>query len=127
LRTNYRGEDVYVYPTVSDPPGARKMLVSMLERTNELATDPVFYNTLGQNCTTTLVDHVNEIMPGAIPYNQRLLMNGFSDAYAYELGWIDSEDGFLETKARCMVDVRARAADQDPDFSSKIRTHIPGR
>jgi hypothetical protein len=124
LRTNYRGEDVYLYPTVSDPAGARAMLESMLRRTNELAEQPVFYNTLGQNCTTSIVDHVNEIMPGAIPYSQSILMNGFSDSYAFELGWIKSDKGFLETRADCLINAAARAAGGAPDFSRRIRGHI---
>lgn len=127
LRTNHRGEDVYVYPTVADPPGARAMLSAMLRRTNELAEHPAFYSTLGRNCTTTLVDHVNEIMPGAIPYSRKLLMNGLADSYAFELGWIATDKSFFETRAAALVNPRARAAGDAEDFSRRIRTHIPGR
>jgi len=124
LRTNFRGEDVYLYPTISDPAGARRLLDSMLRRTNELARKPRFYNTIGQNCTTTIVDHVNEVVPGAIPYSKAVLMNGFSDKYAYDLGWIKTNKGFMETRAECLINASARAAGNAPDFSTRIRKHI---
>ena len=51
-------------------------------------------------------------------------MNGFSDAYAFELGWIKSEKGFLETRAECLINASAHAAGNARDFSRRIRRHI---
>ena len=38
----------------------------MLNRANKLATDPEFYNTLVNTCTTSIVGHVNEIAPANV-------------------------------------------------------------
>jgi len=52
LRTNYRGEDVYVYRFDAPPEGARQLLLGYLDAVNQLHDRPQWYNALTQNCTT---------------------------------------------------------------------------
>ena len=46
----------------------------MLGRANALASTPEFYNTLTNNCTSNVVDHVNHIAPRAIPHGIKSLL-----------------------------------------------------
>lgn len=50
LRTNFRGEDVSLFPLRLTPEQARLMLVSYLEWGNQLAAEPELYNTITANC-----------------------------------------------------------------------------
>src|SRR5262249_56438340 len=46
LRTNYRGEDVYLYRLRTDPERARALLLDYLKSMNELRDQPAWYNAL---------------------------------------------------------------------------------
>jgi len=61
LRTQYRGEEVSLYPTTSTPEAARRLFVDILERINELHENPVFYNISTENCTSALYPHGRKI------------------------------------------------------------------
>lgn len=124
LRTNYRGEDVDVYRLDAPPEGARELLLGYLHAVNRLHDQPEWYNALTQNCTTT-IQHL------ARPYERRswwswkLFLNGYLDELAYEIGAIDRSMPFPELKARSLVNERAKAADDDPRFSVRIRAGLP--
>ena len=121
LRTKHRNVDVYVYPSSTAPQKARQLFVDILRRTNELKDRPEFYHTISNNCTTNIVAHINKIRPGTIPRDYRVLLPGYSDELAYELGLLDQSVPFHELKARSRVTERAnRFADAD-DFSQLIR------
>ena len=53
VRTNFRGEDVYLYPLRTPRDRARRALVEYAEAMNRLAAVPEFYNAGTGNCTTT--------------------------------------------------------------------------
>jgi hypothetical protein len=121
LRTNFRGEDVYLYHTTATPDQARMLLVDVLGRANELASRPEFYDTLSNNCTTNLVRHINRIKPNRLAYDYRVLLPGYSDKLAFDEGLIERRGSFEETKAAAHVNARALAAAGRTDFSAVIR------
>ena len=43
----------------------------------------------------------------------------------YERGNVDTSLPFEELRARSLVDAKAKAADQDPAFSQRIREGLP--
>jgi len=45
---------------------------------------------------------------------------------AYEKGTLDTSLPFAELKRRSIINSAAKAADQDPDFSLRIRAGLPG-
>lgn len=124
LRTNYRDEETFLYRSTASPEQARDLLVEILSRANELAREPAFYGTVRQNCTTSLVKHINQVLEEDIPFSGRLLFNGYSDRLAYARGNIRQDLPFDELKAACYISEIARSLDKDPDFSRKIREHI---
>lgn len=121
LRTNHRGEQVYRYRTTASPEQARLLLVDVSARANQLASRPEFYDTLTNNCTTNLVDHINRIQPQRVKYDYRVLLPGYSDRLAYDEGLIEPHGTFEETKAAAYVNPRALVAANREDFSQAIR------
>lgn len=125
LRANRRGDDVYLYPIKAPPERARALFVAMLERANRLRDQPEFYNTLLQNCTNTIVQHVNTLVPGQIPFSHKVLLPGYSDEVAYELGLIDTDLSYERIRQHHRInELAARFADS-PDFSIRIRERPP--
>ena len=121
-RAVYGGYDVYVYPIRTTPARARTLFTEMLTRSNALATKPEFYNTLTNNCTSNIVDHVNRIVPRAVPHGIRTILPGYADGVAYSLGLIDNSISLDEARRRFRVNVQARRYATSPEFSRRIRT-----
>ncbi len=124
VRTNYQNEQVHLYRTNCTPVNARKLFVDFLNGADTLRAHPRFYDTLFANCTTTLIEHINRVLPTKVHFLQRRMMNGYTDYAAYENGWLAGHDSFAELRSKSNINARALKADQDPDFSRKIRTHF---
>jgi hypothetical protein len=116
-----RGDDVYLYPIRTTPAKARALFVQMLERANRLGREPEFYNTLTNNCTTNILEHANSVASKKIPYGREVLLPGYADELARELGLIDTDLPIEEARRRFHINARARTAFQDSLFSRRIR------
>lgn len=125
LRTRHRKAEVYVYPTIATPDQARQLFADVMKRVNQLAVKPEFYHTVLNNCTTSIVEHVNAISPNRIPYNYSVLLPGLSARYAYDLGLLDQSVPFAQLKKRSNVTELSEKYYDDPDYSLRIRGRIP--
>jgi hypothetical protein len=112
---------VYLYPIETTRPKMRRMFVAMLERSNKLATEPEFYNTATNTCTTNLVNHVNDITRDRVPFSLSTLLPASADRLAYDLGLIRTELPFDEARKRYQINALAERYADDPMFSSRIR------
>jgi hypothetical protein len=122
-RAVYGGYDVYVYPIRANRERIRELFLEMLARSNALATRPEFYNTLTNNCTSNVVDHVNHIVPRAVPHGIKTILPGYADEVAYSLGLIDNSISLDEARRRYRVNEQARRFVTAPDFSRRIRAN----
>lgn len=122
LRSNYRKDLVYVYPIKTTEEKAQALFLDMINRTNNLKDHPEFYNTITDNCTTNIVQHVDKITPDRVPlFNLRILLPANSDKLAYDLGLIDTDLPFEQARVRYFINDRAMKYADDPNFSVKIR------
>jgi hypothetical protein len=121
LRSNYRKDQVFLYPIQTTKENVRKLFVSMLERANKLADEPEFYNTLTSTCTTNIVSHINELVPGRVPFSLKVLMPAYSDELAYELGLLDNSLTLEQLREKYRINERAERYADDPLFSVRIR------
>src|SRR5882757_171468 len=93
LRTNYRGEQVYLYRVRVPAADARALLVDYLTEANRLSDHPQWYNALTQNCTTTIRGHAQNAGAGG-RLDWRLLANGHLDELLFERGQLDTDLSF---------------------------------
>jgi len=114
-------QEAFVYRTKATPKQAQEMFVDVMRRVNKLVREPEFYNTLTNNCTTNIRNHVNHLLPDDVPYDYRVLLPGYSDELAYDLGLLQAKGSFAETKAAAKVNFNVYLYRDDPDFSRKIR------
>jgi len=125
LRTNYRGEQVYLYRLAETPILARSIFMEYLQEVNALKEHPEWYNALTGNCMTSF--RINKA-----PYNPdarldwRLIANGYIDEMLYERKALDTSLQFSELKKRSLINGVARGQDKSPDFSQLIRAGLPG-
>jgi len=126
LRTNHRGEDVYLYHLIAKPETARNVLLAYLEEINRLSQKPRWYNAFRYNCTTAIRHHIQSVTPGS-PFDWRILLNGRLDELGYQRGTIDTSMPFEELRMQSNITERAKAIAEDSDFSTGIREGLPGR
>jgi hypothetical protein len=124
LRTNYRGEQVYLYRIRIPIQQARALLIDYLTKVNRLADHPQWYNALTQNCTTTIRGHAQHAGAGG-HFDWRLLANGHVDQLLYERHQIDTDIPFDDLRSRSNITEKARAAGDVSDFSDRIRDGLP--
>ena len=123
VRSNYReGEDVYLYHLKA--PFVREAFLEYVRTINELHERPRWYNAITNNCTTAIRHQRANNERSA--WDWRMLVNGFADELLYERHAIDGSLPFAELKRLSHVNERAVDADQDPDFSTRIREGLPG-
>jgi hypothetical protein len=124
LRTNYRKEDVYLYHTTISPERARERFFEYIDSINALRNTPRWYNAITTNCTTSI--RTQHPPKERVPWDWRILLNGKGDELMYEHHVIVTGGlPFAELKTRSLIDTRARAANDSPDFSQLIRKGLP--
>jgi Domain of unknown function (DUF4105) len=124
VRTNYRGEPVYLYRLNTSADDARRLLLVYLGRINELADHAEFYNLLTNSCTINIVRYANAAGRSG-RFDIRHLLNGLVDGYLYYSGRIDTTLPFDELRRRSVINEAAQAADGAADFSERIRASLP--
>jgi hypothetical protein len=124
-RAVYDGSDVYLYPIRASRDAIRTVFRGMLDRADRIHATPEFYHSITNNCTLNLVRHVNQLVPDRIPWSWQTVLPGYSDEVIQRLGLIDSTGSMAEVRARFLINERARAALDAPDFSHRIRATPP--
>jgi len=119
LRSKVREERVLLYPLELTASQRLRVFTGMMRDVRTLREKPSFYNTLFDNCTTSLLRHdqENHFWKNILDY--RILLPGFADEYAVQRGWIRADKGLAHLRKEVVV-----RADIDPDdgnFSIGIR------
>jgi hypothetical protein len=113
--------EVYVWRTKATPEQARELFLDVMRRVNKLQRKPEFYNTITNNCTTNIRQHINHLVPDRVPYDYRVLLPGYSDKLAYDLGLLDTSLPYESARVKARVNYKAYLCREDADFSAKIR------
>ena len=126
LRTNYREDgDVYMYPIHISKAKAQDLFLDMIREVNSLKDTPEFYNTITNNCTSALVNHVNSIATkeGQIDFSYKYVLPAYAGELAYDLGLIEGQEGktFEELQSQYDIKEQARSCELATDFSACIR------
>ena len=125
LRTNFRkGEEVYLYRLNTTPEAARERFMEYVTTMNELHAQPRWYNAATTNCTTGI--RAQRAAARRVPWDWRILVNGYMDEMLYEHGALKGGLPFPELKEKAHINEAARAANDAPDFWVKIRAGRPG-
>jgi hypothetical protein len=123
IRTNYNGEDIYLYRLNLTPEKARARFLEYVTTLNALHKHPRWYNAATANCTTSI--RAQRVAEKRTPWDWRILINGYADEMMFEHNALSTGGlSFAELKSRALINDRARAANDAPDFSTRIRGHL---
>jgi hypothetical protein len=112
VRTDHRGEDVYLYRMGFPLEDAKALLLDYMREINRLNQQPRWYNALTHNCTTAIRYHSKHI-GAAGPLDWRLFANGH----------LLPLEQLVEAS---YISDRAKALPADANFSNAIRQGLPG-
>jgi len=130
VRALQRDEELELYQIYTPNDGDRLMLLDYIEELNKLAVSPRWYNTLSENCTTTIWRHARSV-GSSFPLDWRLLANGYLLELAHELGTVNSQLPVDELRSRSKVTSKARdlllSGVDDVGFSEGLRADLPVR
>ena len=119
LRTNYRKEQVRLYPVDLTPAQIRDMFLSYLDLAQALEAEPRFYNTLTSNCTTAVWQLARRLKPD-LPIDRRLVLSGRLPDYLTDLGVIAAAPA-AERDAAALITPLGQRFDGTKPFSDLIR------
>ncbi|WP_395316053.1 DUF4105 domain-containing protein [Variovorax sp. UC74_104] len=128
VRTNVRGEDVYMYRVRLPQPQMRSLFLAYLGEAAALVREPSFYNTLTANCTTIVYALARRIVPG-LPMDWRLLASGYLPDYLFDVGGLTPGYSMEALRAAGRITDRAIATDKaaaGTNFPKAIRQGLPG-
>jgi hypothetical protein len=120
VRSHIRGERVYLYRLNLSPWQAENLFVSMLTTVNEIYQTPRFYNTLLDNCLTGILRYAERVPYWRRWIDYRLILPGFSDEVAYDIGVLSGEGHLADLRNRARVPTDGYGP-EDADFSLKAR------
>lgn len=122
LRTNYRNDEVILYPIKAEKDVLKAVFTDMLMRAEGLNTQPEFYNAFVNNCTTNIVKHAREFSDKDIPWlDFRYIMPKYSDKVAYNAGIIDTKLSLEEARKEFNITKKAQKCSESQNFSACIR------
>lgn len=104
LRTDHRKERMYRYPLNISTEDSKKLLLVLAEEANGLTQTPRMFNTLTENCTNIVVQHLEDILNIKFPMTWKILYPGHFDEVLYSVGLISAPDGFLNAKDEARID-----------------------
>lgn len=122
VRTNHRGEEVYIYPIRVSAEAARRLFLVYVDQINKLANEPEFYNLLSNSCTANIVRN-SEVAGRKAGFDIRFILNGLVDEYLYDSGLVDRTMPFEELRRKSRITDAAKAANNE-NFSTAIRAAI---
>ena len=96
------------------------LLVDILETADDLARHPQWYNTITDNCTTSLARHIRKLS-GRRRWDPRLLLNGHTDEMGLESGWLTPHGDLEETRRHYHVNPKVDRIQDPTDYSRQIR------
>ncbi len=121
LRTNFRQEDVYRYPLNIPQETIHELFNIVIARVNALHETAEFYNTLSQNCLTSLAADFWSIGGENNHFDYRMLANGYSDEMLYQRGRLKSSAPFSAMKQQANINQYTKVNHYNPFYSKKIR------
>jgi hypothetical protein len=120
LRTNFRGEEVRLYPLRLTPEQLRAVFLRYVELGNALNEKPRWYNTVTANCTT-VVWQLTRVLNPDLPLDRSLLLSGYLPDWLYRMGVLADEGTLEDIRARAVISDRAKALPEGADYSVGIR------
>jgi hypothetical protein len=120
-RVLVENNSLYMYPLTISKDQGQRLFMQLAKTTQQLETQPRFYNSLTSNCTNELAKNANALKPGTIPHNLVWILPGYAPKELYDLNFIPNDKSFEEIKEKYYISDLVRKYYKDKNFSEKLR------
>ncbi len=120
LRTNYRDEDVHLYPINLPPEALRTMFTQYVDLGNRIATKAEFYNTVTANCTS-VVWGLTHALKADVPWDRSLVFSGYLPEFMMRMNILQGPGTLDQIIQRAAISAKAKALPEGADYSAGIR------
>ncbi|MEM1234742.1 MAG: DUF4105 domain-containing protein [Pseudomonadota bacterium] len=124
VRSNIWENDVYLFRLNAPPETMRTLLELYVADANRLARAPEWYHSILTNCTTLIA----KTMGAAgldVPFDWRILANGYLPELLHELGFLNTEYTVAELRDLGRMAERVTASGLGTDYSDAARAGVP--
>jgi len=121
LRGVARKAAVRFYPVRATKEEMRAFFLDVMERAHSLEEHPEFYNLFTNNCLNNITYHIRRLGDRDLPSAVWLVLTGFSDRYAYDYSFIDTNLPFEKAREAYRIDEWMRNTPLDETFSQRLR------
>ncbi|MFA5830776.1 MAG: DUF4105 domain-containing protein [Candidatus Paceibacterota bacterium] len=121
LRANHHKNNIFLYPLKLSKEKSQELFRDMLKRANALSQTPEFYHSLANACFGNIVNHINAILPGKMPFDYRIVLPENADRYAHALDLLETDLPISEARKKHLINPLAEKYANDPEFSLRIR------
>jgi len=108
LRAVHRGTRLYIYPIKAERQFIVELFRDLALSANQLHSEPRFYRSIRDNCTTTLVKHFERRWAKKIGLRRETLFPALTGKLLYQMGCMDTALSYDEAKKHFRVDERMR-------------------
>lgn len=121
-RSNIRHEAVYIYPISMDKDKISPLLLAYLQQAKALKTQPIWYNSLLNNCTTGIYRLIKDIQP--LPFDYRLVLSGYIPSYLYDHRFIDHRYSLQQWQRRAHINPKSQPFSAHHPISSAAYSQL---
>lgn len=123
-RSNARHEDVYIYPLILEKSQLKPLFLAYVSKAIALKSEPTWYNSLTQNCTTAMYPLLQAVTP--MPWDYRWIVSGYFPEYLYDQRKISHQFDFATWQNKAHINPKSyKFSGQNPisstDYSALIR------
>ncbi|HBI16603.1 MAG: hypothetical protein UR60_C0001G0002 [Candidatus Moranbacteria bacterium GW2011_GWF2_34_56] len=122
LRTDLRKERMHIYPMTSSAKEARELFLLIAKDINNVYDEPIFYNTLFNNCTNVITRRMGDVFDIKFPFTYKIILPGLMHEVFYKLKLIPVDKSLAEIKNYYLID-NNKVNKNSVDYSSQIRKH----
>jgi hypothetical protein len=108
LRAVHRGARLYIYPVKAERQFIVELFKGLASSADQLHLKPVFYRSIRDNCTTTLVKHFERQQGKKIGLRLETLFPAMTGKLLYRMGFMDTDLSYDEARVHFRVDERMR-------------------
>ena len=124
LRARGRGSKLHLYPIKADLDFMVSLFKDLANSANSLHEKPVFYRTLRDNCTTTLVQHIDRHYQQKIGLRLETIFPAKAGKLLYKLGRMKTDLSYPKAYDASRIDHLVRQYWAEKDFSSKLHAAV---
>jgi hypothetical protein len=124
LRAVHRGSKLHLYPIKADHEFIVALFKDLAESANALHESPQFYRTLRDNCTTTLVKHIDRHYQQKIGLRVETIFPAKAGELLYELDRMDTKLPYQQAFVASRIDGLVKKYQHEDDFSSRLHAEL---